>query len=154
MRIRLEGRELPGISCGPGRAYPGGHPNIHVGVQRRNKPGELLGVVRGDAESATWTPECTVDATSDGFDLKGPYIQGSPGGRFVYLSWGVVDDDDEGTFTMFRRAKLMLDAVPAEVVRQAQDTGVLVGRLGLTDAKGDPFCAAVRPPVIAWSAER
>ena len=154
MRIRLEGRELPGISCGPGRDYPRGHPNIHVGVQRRNKPGELLGVVRGDAESATWTLECTADATSDGFDLKGPYIQGSPGGRFVYLSWGVVDDDDEGTFTMFRRAKLMLDAVPAEVVRRAQDTGVLVGRLGLTDPKGDPLCAAVRPPVIAWSAGR
>jgi hypothetical protein len=30
---------------------------------------------------------------------------------------------------------------------------MLVGRLGLTDAKGNPLCAAVRPPVIEWSAE-
>ncbi len=73
MRIRLEGCELPGISCGAGPEYPGGHPNIGIGVQRRNKPGEPLCVVRGDAESATWTLE-----------------------------------DDDGTFTMFRWAKLML----------------------------------------------
>jgi Family of unknown function (DUF5990) len=29
---------------------------------------------------------------------------------------------------------------------------VLVGRLGLTDPKGNPLCAAVRPPIIEWSA--
>jgi hypothetical protein len=32
------------------------------------------------------------------------------------------------------------------------DLGLLVGRLGLTDRKGNPLCAAVRPPVIEWSA--
>jgi len=111
VQIRIEGRDLPGISCGPGPAFPGGHPNIHVGVQRRNKPGELVGLVGGDAESATWTLESTVQTASDGLDLKGPCIQGSPGARFVYLSWGVVDDDPS-SFQMFRRAKLMLDAVP------------------------------------------
>ena len=30
--------------------------------------------------------------------------------------------------------------------------GVLVGRLGLTDAKGNPTCTAGRPPTIEWSA--
>ena len=121
-------------------------------MQRRNKPGELLGLVRGDADSATWTLECTVQATADGIDLKGPQIQGPPGGRFVYLSWGVVDGDDAASFRMFRRAKVMLNAVPAEVLDQAREAGILVGRLGLTDAKGNPTCAAVRPPAIAWSA--
>jgi hypothetical protein len=38
------------------------------------------------------------------------------------------------------------------VLDQALELGVLVGRLGLTDAKGNPLCAAVRPPVIEWSA--
>ncbi|NEE59503.1 monooxygenase, partial [Streptomyces sp. SID8455] len=28
----------------------------------------------------------------------------------------------------------------------------LTGRLGLTDAKGQPLCARVRPPLISWSA--
>ena len=52
---------------------------------------------------------------------------------------------------MFRRAKLMLDAVPDRDLAEAADSGVLVGRLGLTDAKGQPLCAAARPPVIEWS---
>ena len=52
---------------------------------------------------------------------------------------------------MFRRAKLMLDGVPAEVLAEAAQEGLIVGRLGLTDPKGQPLCAAVRPPVIEWS---
>jgi len=107
--------------------------------------------VPGDAPSATWTVDCTVVPSPAGADLKGPYIQGPPGGRFIYLSWGTVDD--AGTFTLFRRAKLWLDAIPATVLGSAADLGLLVGRLGLTDARGNPVCAAVRPPMIEWSAE-
>jgi len=66
VRIRLEGRELPGTSSAPGPEHPGGHPDIHVGLQRRNKPGEPL------------------DGTPDGFDLKGSHIEGSPDGRFAH----------------------------------------------------------------------
>jgi hypothetical protein len=83
-------------------------------------------------------------------DLKGPYIQGPRGGRFIYLSWGTVDDP--GTFEMFRRAKVWLEAVPLPVVERAVDGGLLVGRLGLTDPKGHPLCASVRPPAIEWAA--
>ena len=54
---------------------------------------------------------------------------------------------------MFRRAKLMLDAMPAEVLDAAERTGLLVGRLGLTDARGGPLCARVVPPRIIWAAE-
>jgi hypothetical protein len=32
------------------------------------------------------------------------------------------------------------------------DSGLLVGRVGLTDQKGHPLCASVRPPLIEWSA--
>jgi hypothetical protein len=150
VEIRIEGHDLPGASCGPGPDYPDGHPNIHVAVQRRNKPTELMGLVRGDAETATWTLECTATETDAGVDLKGPNIQGGPSGRFVYLSWGVVAAD--GAFTMFRRAKLMLDGVPPDVIRRAVACGVLVGRLGLTDETGHPRCAAIRPPLMEWSA--
>ena len=34
--------------------------------------------------------------------------------RFIYLSWGSVDDARE--FTLFRRAKLWLDAIPPKVI--------------------------------------
>jgi len=95
--------------------------------------------------------DCTAVASPTGIDLKGPYIQGPPGGRFIYLSWGTVDA--AGSFTLFRRAKLWLDTVPTGVIAAALDTGLLVGRLGLTDRKGNPTCAAVRPPIVEWSAE-
>jgi hypothetical protein len=148
--IRVEGHHLPGASCGPGPDYPDGHPNIHVAVQRRNKPGELWGLVRGDAAEAVWELECTAGDHPSGVDLRGPFLQGGPGRRCVYLSWGVVDDS--GAFTMFRRAKLMLDGVPSEVLHHAVDRGALIGRIGLTDDNGHPRCAAVRPPLIEWTA--
>ena len=153
MRIRVEGVELPGSTCGPSPERPEGHVNIHVGVQRRGKPAELLGVVRGDSPRATWTLDATVTAAPGGAaDLRGPYIQGPPGGRFIYLNWGTADAP--GTFTMFRRAKLRLDAVSPEVLRSAQEQGCLVARVILTDPKGNPTCASVGPPFIEWSAAR
>jgi len=106
--------------------------------------------VPGDASSATWTVECSATRSGTGVDLKGPYIQGPPGGRFIYLSWGTVDDAQR--FTLFRRAKLWLDGIPPDVLERAFQGGLLVGRLGLTDRKGHPLCAAVRPPLIEWSA--
>jgi uncharacterized protein DUF5990 len=155
VQIRIEGTDLPGNSCGPSPERPAGHAGIHVGihvgVQRQAKPAELLDVTPGDAPAATWTLDAVVTAKPEGgVDLKGPYIQGPPGGRFIYLNWGTVDDS--GEFTMFRRAKLWLEAVPPEVLADAADRGVLVGRLGLVDPKGNPICASVRPPLIAWSA--
>ena len=120
-----------------------------MGVQRKNKPDELMGQVSADVESVTWELEAT-PVPSATVDFRGPYISGPPGGRFVYLSWGVVEGP--GSFEMFRRAKIMFDGIPAETMTAAQESGVLVGRLGLTDPKGNPTCAAVRPPLIEWTA--
>lgn len=144
MRIRVEAVDLPGLTCGAGS-----HRNVHVAVQRRDRPAELLDPQPGDAAGAGWTLECEAVATATGTDVRGPYVQGRPGGRFVYLSWGTVD---AGGFAMFRRAKLVLDAVPAPVLDAAARGGLLVGRLGLTDACGEPLCARVVPPRITWSA--
>jgi hypothetical protein len=152
MRIRIEGTDLPGSTCGPSPDRPEGHHNVHVGVQRWGKAAELLGVVPGDSPGVTWTLEATATRVPSGdTDLRGPYIQGPPGGRFIYLNWGTVDAP--GEFRMFRRAKLRLDAVPAEVLRSAEGQGVLVARVSLTDAKGNPTCASVSPALIQWSAE-
>jgi hypothetical protein len=71
---------------------------------------ELLGLVRADAEVVSWMLDCTTTVTPDGVDVKGPYVQGRPGARFIYLSWVTVDHGAEPT--LFRRAKLWLDGVP------------------------------------------
>jgi len=146
VRIRIVGTDLPGRDCPPGHNFPG-YSNVHVGLQTKRRPPELLDLQPGDAPNAMWTIDCEVN----GSDVRGPYIQGRPGDRFIYLNWGSVDNG--GHMDMFRRAKLMLADVPAEVLEAAATSGLLVGRLGLTDAKGQPTCASVRPPLISWTAE-
>ncbi|MGW1814378.1 DUF5990 family protein [Streptomyces sp. NPDC002125] len=149
MQIHIEATELPGRTCGPDTDFAG-FENIHVGVQRKDRPGELLGLHPGDAARAGWTLDCTAAPTAEGVEVSGPYIQNRLGGRFVYLSWGTVDGS--GTFTMFRRAKLMLSDIAPEVLEAAARTGHLTARLRLTDGRGGPRCGRVRPPDIAWSA--
>ncbi|MEU9890117.1 DUF5990 family protein [Sphaerisporangium sp. NPDC051011] len=147
--IRIEGRDLPGRDCPQAPNFPG-YRNIHVGVQRRDRPGELLGLHPGDAPDVVWELEVTATRTESGWDFRGPYVQGRPGGRFVYLSWGTVDD--AGAFSTFRRAKLCFDGIPEAVLNARTNGARLVARLRLTDSHGQPLCAAVRPPLIEWSA--
>ncbi|MFD3836051.1 DUF5990 family protein [Streptomyces sp. NPDC058642] len=155
MRIRIEATDLPGLTHPAPSSSPAGgtvatYGNVHVAVQRRDRPAELLEPQPGDAPCATWTLECTVSASAAGTEVKGPYVQNRLGRRFIYLSWGTVDES--GVFTMFRRAKLMLDVIPADTLAAAARDGLLVGRLGLTDAQGGPLCARVEPPLITWTA--
>ncbi|MGP3637763.1 DUF5990 family protein [Streptomyces sp. 24-1644] len=149
MQIHIEATALPGRTCGPDTDFPG-YENIHVGVQRKDRPGELLAPHPGDAPSAAWTLDCVVTPTQDGVEVSGPYVQNRLGGRFVYLSWGTVDDS--GLFSMFRRAKLMFSDIAPDVLASAVRTGHLTARLPLSDTKGQPLCGRVRPPVIEWSA--
>jgi hypothetical protein len=60
--------------------------------------------------------------------------------------------EDDGACTLFRRAKLMLDAIAPDAIDTARRSGRLIARLRLTDTKGHPVCAHVRPPLVEWSA--
>ena len=135
IQVSICGSSLPGRDIGPGGNFPGAR-NIHVGVQevyRKDRPVELLGLTPGDAPSARWDFEATATSAGAGFDIKGTYIQGRPGARFIYLAWGAIDD---GAFNMFRRAKLQLDAIDPATLDAARRHGSLIAHLELTDAKG------------------
>jgi hypothetical protein len=136
VQIVIEGTDLP---AGDG---------VLVGVQ---VGGDVVDLVPADASSARWAVDVDVVPTPDGgLDVRGRAVQGRRGGRFLYLSWG--NRTGEAGFSMFRRAKLMLDAVDPETLRAADRSGTLVASLGLTAPDGSPRCAAVRPPDITWSA--
>lgn len=79
MQIHIEASELPGRTCGPDTDFAG-FDNIHVGVQRKDRPGELLGMHPGDAAHASWTLDCTAVSTTEGVEVSGPYIQNRLGG--------------------------------------------------------------------------
>ncbi|MET0495015.1 MAG: DUF5990 family protein [Actinoplanes sp.] len=147
MRIRIEGSDLPGRGEGEEAARLR-RDNVHVGVQRK---AEVIDRVPADAPAAVWVLEATSREVDGLLDVGGPWVHGRAGARFLYLSWGAVDGS---AFAMFRRAKLLFGDIPTELLRAAHEGGgVLVARLGLTDAEGAPKCARVRPPDIVWLLE-
>lgn len=147
MLLRIEGYDLPGRHCGPGPDFPGAR-NVHVAVQRKDRPAELLDVQPGDADAVSWDLECEPFTGADGvLTLRGRHIQNRLGGRFVYLSWGEVGAD--GAFSMFRRAKLLLSGVAPDVMAAAVESGTLLARMRMTDAKGHPACATA---TLEWTA--
>lgn len=128
MRIELVGVECPVL------------PGVTVGVQRGKA---VVDEWRADGSDQRWLLEAEVVDVEGGRDLRGPFVHGRRGERFFYLVWS---RSLEG---MFRRAKLMLDEVPPELLEGA--TGFR-GTARLTMADGSPLCAAVRPPAVTWSA--
>ncbi len=142
MRIRIEARDLPG-------RHSGRHRDVHVGMQRGRAADDVVDAVPADAEVAVWTFEVTTLDRDGTPDLRGPFVHGGPGARFLYLSWGTLDGS---AFTMFGRSKLMLSAVDPGTLTAAARSGTLVGRVGLRDERGRLRMAAVRPPAVVWSA--
>ena len=152
MHLRIEACELPGTECHPGPGAPQGYRDIRVGVQRRNDPRSVLGIVSGDETTATWTLDCAVKVTAEGVDITGPYVQGRPHRRFVYLSW--LSEQGPGPMGMFRRAKIRLDDIPQPVLEHAVRGGSIAVQVRLTDDNGNPSCATLGPPAVAWRQDR
>jgi hypothetical protein len=102
-------------------------------------------LVPGSATAARWQFDIPLRIADDGADFGGPPGRGKRGDRHTGLAWGEVAAD--GTFRLFRGAKLRLDVINPEVLRQAAEADHrLLARHRLTDPKGNPPCASVRPP--------
>ena len=150
MVIRLNGFNLPGATCSPAPERLQPYETVHVGIGSRGQAVELF---RGDASSTTWRFDIRVVEASDGsLDFRGPLVEGRRGDRFIYLNWGTVDA--EGTFRLFRRAKVMLDEIDPTLVQATATGAELHAAVNLTDSKGNPTCARLKPPAITWSAHQ
>lgn len=141
VRVRIDAHDLPGSACGP-------YSDVFVGLveEAGAHPSRM---VSGAARETSW--EISIDVRNDGGALafRGKAVHGRAPERFLYLTW--LGREGRAPAAMFRRAKLRLDVVPLDVLARACASGVLVGRVGLTDARGMPLCASVKPPAIAWS---
>ncbi len=161
--VVIEGHDLPGLTCRP---EPNGtvHHEVHVALCSREREREGLTIVpsRGDwravepvpggAATARWEVRVSVRRDERGLDFGGPTVRGHRDDRNLGLVWGGVPGD--GTLRLFRGAKLRLaDIEPALVEHVLASGGRLVARLGLTDEKGNPRCARVRPPLVTWAVE-
>jgi uncharacterized protein DUF5990 len=140
MQLRILGRRLPGSKWS-------GRSGIHVGVQRGT---DVVDLVDGDEGEAVFDLELDVVAGGDGdVDFRGPSVFGRKGERFLYLTWGEVDSD--GTFAMFRRLKLHLSPLLEQFTPDTL-TGAkkIQAVLELSDTRGRPLAASVRPPWVTW----
>lgn len=141
IQVRIIGQRLPGRTCGP-------YTEVTVGLATKVACDPTDGVP-GDAREARWETRIEVREQGGAPGFRGPAVNGPPRERFLYLTW--IGRRGGAAPAMFRRAKLRLDALPAEVLARSLRSGVLVGRLELTAADGMPVCASVRPPAIAWA---
>ena len=138
LNIKIVGERLPG-------RVVAGHTNVHVGVQRGD---EVVQLQPADAPSVKFSFGIVLREQEDGsVDFRSPFVHGKPGDRFFYLVW--LDGDDPAGAERIGRTKLLLSGLPGGLV--TAKTGTLEGYLSLTDAKGGPVLAAVRPPAINWS---
>jgi Family of unknown function (DUF5990)/Domain of unknown function (DUF5655) len=160
LTVVIEGSELPGRTCHPDDGEP--HGCVHVALCGRSKdrialdmpgrPAQAIEPAPGDAPSVRWEAPVTVRRGDEGYDFTGPYVSGDRTDRNIGLAWGDVPGD--GTLRLFRGAKLRLVDVDPSLIEDALRPGRrLVARVRLTDARGNPVCARLRPPYIEWQTE-
>lgn len=83
-------------------------------------------------------------------NFRGPFAQGAPADRFVYLNSGFYAGQ-MGT-PWERRAKIKLADIPIELVEIAagKPDAAIEARIHGAMKDGGPVCATVRPPQISW----
>ena len=147
MRLRIVGSDLPGRDFHDAGGSERTWTNVHVGIQRRR---EVVDLVPGDAQRAVFDIDVELRTGRDGrLEPRGPYVQGRPGERFIYLSWGAVAG--AGHFQMFRRLKLWIGRLDEQLLRRADALGHrLELRLALTDERGGPVCGSGDPGRLDW----
>ena len=130
----------------PGRDFDG-KADIKVGPQK----GELVvDDVFGDAKQADFLFDLRVERNpkTGKPTFLGPYAHGKQDERFLYLCWGLRSGSH---FQMFRRAKIHLSHLDwATVETAARTKRPIEAKLKLTDKKGGPLCASVKPEHIEW----
>jgi Family of unknown function (DUF5990) len=100
--------------------------------------------------SFDFTVEVVVDASPAGFRLRGPAVQGRPGGRFVYLRMGAYAGQAGATAGW--RAKIGLEGITQQLIvhAKAKRSGVLEVEFAGTSPKGGPACATVPLLGAGW----
>lgn len=90
-------------------------------------------------------------ALADGsFNFRGPFAQGTPADRFVYVNSGTYAGQLGCRWE--RRAKIKLAGIPRQLVEAtAGDANCAIeGRIPGTARDGGPVCATVPPLSISW----
>lgn len=130
----------------PGREFKG-RSNIRLGVQKSK---DVIEDVFADAEEVIFTCSLRVErnAATGKPNFLGPYAQGTPAERFLYLCWG---ERKVGVWDGVGRAKIHLKEIEWSSVENVIATGEpLEAIIKMTDKKGGPLCASVPRDKLTW----
>lgn len=145
-RIRLRG--LPPSTCGSRQRVEAGLQRGTEVIQSRPLTGdtlELTGELRLKAADAAARRRAPV--------FLGPFTQGPPAKRFVYVTW---TGEENGMRGMFRRLKLPLAGITWAQIDAAlgKPGGVLTATVAGRARDGGPACATVPLLDGGWRVER
>jgi hypothetical protein len=127
---------------------PGAGPSsLHLGIQRDNA---IIEAASADSKRIVFRPTLRARRNTDGsVNFLGPFAQGPKAERFIYLNWATMNDRVPAV--MVGRIKLHLNHITwAAVERAALSDKPLRVKLALTNAKGNPVMASLRPDVARW----
>jgi Family of unknown function (DUF5990) len=104
----------------------------------------------GETISFDFTVNIANDRADGPPNLRGPFAQGPPGGRFVYVNSGTYAGQADSCWS--RRAKVSLSDITWELIDEAlsKPGAVLEARIAGTAGDGGPACATVRLLEGGW----
>ena len=127
------------------------NPPEGVRFQIQRGRGDLVPPVRAARGALRFDFEIRVGRRPNGQpNYLGPFTQGPPDARFVYVNSGTLAGQPESCWT--RRAKIPLIGITWTLIDAAQETGAtLEADLPGTGSDGGPTCASVKG--ITWRLE-
>jgi hypothetical protein len=104
----------------------------------------------GEQVSFDFTVNIANDRADGPPNLRGPFVQGPPAGRFIYINSGTFAGQADSCWS--RRAKVSLAGITWELIEQvlSESGAVLEGRIAGTAGDGGPACATVRLLEGGW----
>jgi hypothetical protein len=140
LTIKLTCIDLPGVEFK-------GITGLRLGVQKGK---EVIEDVPANVNTVSFLCPLRVEknAKTGNPNFLGPYAQGTPEDRFIYLCWG--DRRDE-LWAGCGRAKVLLKQLGWKTIEKAISTGSPIEAvIKMTDKKGGPLYATIRQENIEW----
>ena len=119
-------------------------PGVALALQKGKSGAEqLIAPASVTAEAATFDLTVTASQGKTGPTprLLGPFVQGAPDGRFVYVNIGAYAGDPNSPWA--RRAKIPLTGLTWPLIETLKPGERLEARIAGRDRKGEPACASL-----------
>ncbi|MEZ4658938.1 MAG: DUF5990 family protein [Caldilineaceae bacterium] len=140
VKIRLRCIELPGRAIADRNA-------VRLGLQKGK---EVIDDVLAEGDEIAFSCSFRVErnAATGMPNFLGPYAQGAPKERFIYLCWG---ERKGGVWDGFGRVKVHLKDLEWSAVEKAIAIGnPIEATIKMRDKKGGPLYASVKKENIIW----